>query len=157
MEFELENLDEISKIFAEAEASIISKQTKLDFPKQEEEVAIDYSTYNSNTSHMIYYKGIDSIIRNHINPLLPEKKHRRPIRNMKNLLLNYGVPVKSNGRRGSCGKMADNVRKDMVLQIFVEWVQKDGVAPFNLYTMLYDKNIELGYIKRKITEESEQI
>jgi hypothetical protein len=155
MEFELENLDEISKIFAEAEASIVSKQSKLDFPKPEEEVVIDYSTYNPNTSHSIYYKGIDSIIRDHVNPLLPEKKHRQPIRDMKNLLLNYGNPVKSNGRRGSCGKMADNVTKDMVLQIFVEWVQKDGIAPFNLYTMLYDKNIELGYIKRKITEEIE--
>lgn len=157
MEFELENLDEISKIFAEAEASIISKQSKLDFPKQEEEIITDYSTYNSKTSHMIYYKGIDSLIRDHVNPLLPEKKHRQPIRDMKNLLLNYGVQIKSNGRRGSCGKMADNVTKDMVLQIFIDWVQKDGVAPFNLYTLLYEKNIELGYIKRKVTEELEQV
>lgn len=155
MEFETENFDEISKIFAEAEASITKKQVQIDFPKHESDEIKDYSTYNANTSHMIYYKGIEGLIREHVNPLLPEKKHRIPIREMKNLLLNYGKPVKRNGRRGSCGKMADNVTKNMVFQIFIDWVQNDNVSPFNLYTKLYDKNIELGYIQRKKIEEVE--
>ncbi len=140
--------DELERIFAEAESSATSVQTKIDLDREDWRQKEDLFLENPQEAHTLYYKLINRLLKNHLYPILPKGKARESLLEQKNLLLNEGKRKNSQGIRGSSGQMSRNITKKMVLGIIQEWVISDSVSSYNLYCMLRDKNVELGYISR---------
>lgn len=146
--------EELRKILEAAE-KFATEQTSLPFQDSNLKDEIDKSIQNPKESYNLYYQKINKLLREYLSPLLEGKKnspHRQLIYDEKNLLLNFGKDKNKRGTRGSCGKMATTEQKKMVADLIKNWVLTDGKSSFNLFNILRDKNIELGYRNPKDVE-----
>jgi len=140
--------DDLERIFAEAEGLTSSVQTKIELDREEWRQKEDMFLENPQEAHRLYFKLINRVLKDFLYPILPKSEARVRLLEQKNLLLNEGKKKNSNGIRGSSGQMSKNTTKKMVLEIIQEWVSSDSISSYNLYCMLRDKNIELGYISK---------
>jgi hypothetical protein len=150
---ENEFLGEVRRILEEAE-KLSPKTMNILFEDDELKDIIDKSIQNPDEAYNLYHRRMNKLLRENFYPLMEGKENlpnRQLIYDQKNLLLNFGKDKDNKGIRGSDGKMTTTERMQMVADLILEWVISDGKTPFNLFTKLRDKNIELGYITKKDT------
>ncbi|MEL7832781.1 hypothetical protein [Fodinibius alkaliphilus] len=94
--------------------------------------------------HDIYYKGIQSLLIEHLPSGDYYKEMRDTIYEEKNILLTRGHKLDENGIRGADSRMGYLEDMKMVLSIVAEWITQNG-SPQEIYDKFREKNIELGY------------
>lgn len=135
-------LDIINKANSKGQARLEFEdfKGKEDLDSTDEAVVIDVQ--NPSKSYSLYY-----LIRNLLMNVLPEDENvRNQIYEQKNIFLTRGHRKNESGVRGADGRMGYIEDFQSFLDIIENWMNKSDQNPHTLFTLIYDKNKELGYI-----------
>ncbi len=97
----------------------------------------------------IYYRGIEKLLRKHLQKGPQFAKARSFIREEKNVYLTRGKRLNEKGFRGADSRMTYIEDGQEILKIITNWVIKNGTM-VELYTQLRDLNVKMGYGTRVI-------
>jgi len=94
----------------------------------------------------IYYKGISKLLLKHLPEGKDYKKARDYIYEEKNTYLTRGHRIDEKGIRGADSRMGHIEDAEVILGLITNWIIKKG-SMVNLYSIIRDLNIKLGYGK----------
>jgi hypothetical protein len=92
----------------------------------------------------LYYRGLNSLLRDNLPKGKANEEVRRIVYDEKNILINRGAKKDEKGIRGSDGRMAYLEDLEMAIKIVADWISKKG-SPAELFMAFWDKNEEMNY------------
>ncbi|MCF6332127.1 MAG: hypothetical protein L3J11_02490 [Draconibacterium sp.] len=92
----------------------------------------------------LYYKGLNSLLRENLPKGKENEQVRRIVYDKKNVLINRGAKKDERGIRGSDGRMAYIEDLEFAIKIVSDWISHKGSST-ELFMDFWDKNEELGY------------
>lgn len=140
---------EIEEILSEAnsktgEQLVIDELGAVKSQDELKEFALGHIPDDPEEKYNVYYKGIEKLLKK----FLPEgdkyKSAREVIREEKKIFLTRGKKLNDKGIRGADSRMAYIQDMEEVMSLITKWAFESRNY-FELYSLLRDKNEELGY------------
>jgi len=94
----------------------------------------------------VYYKGVEKLLKKFLKSGEENAEARRIIREEKKIFLTRGKKLNNQGIRGADSRMAYIQDMEDLMNLITKWAFESG-NQFDLYTLIRNKNVELGYHK----------
>jgi len=143
--------NEIEEIFA-ASASTVGEQTvinnlgQISSENELKQFILGNIPDDPEEKYNVYYKGVEKLLRKFLPKGKEHSDARKIIREEKKIFLTRGKKLNSKGIRGADSRMAYIPDMEEIMNMITKWAFENGNT-FDLYKLLRDKNLELGYHK----------
>ncbi|MBO6495626.1 MAG: hypothetical protein JJ978_08675 [Roseivirga sp.] len=146
---EQERRREIEEILSEAnsktgEQLVLDELGSVKSENELKEFALGHIPDDPEEKYNVYYKGIEKLLKRFLPKGEKYKSAREVIREEKKIFLTRGKKLNEKGIRGADSRMAYIQDMEEIMNLITKWAF-DSRNYFELYSLLRDKNEELGY------------
>lgn len=146
---EQERRREIEEILSEAnsktgEQLVLDELGSVKSENELKEFALGHIPDDPEEKYNVYYKGIEKLLKRFLPKGEKYKSAREVIREEKKIFLTRGKKLNQKGIRGADSRMAYIQDMEEIMNLIIKWAF-DSRNYFELYSLLRDKNEELGY------------
>jgi hypothetical protein len=140
---------EIREILHEAnrkttEQLIIDEIGEIKSQNELKDFALGHIPDDPEEKYKIYYKGIEKLLKKFLPDGEKYKETRELIREEKSIFLTRGKKLDKDGIRGADSRMGYIQDMEEIMNVITKWAFESRNY-FELYSILKDKNTELGY------------
>jgi hypothetical protein len=144
-------LREIEEILSVANAKtgeqlVLDELGDLKSQNELKEFALGHIPDDPEQKYDVYYKGVEKLLKKFLPQGDKYKSAREVIREEKKIFLTRGRKLDKKGIRGADSRMGYIEDMEEVMNLITKWAFESRNY-FELYSLLRDKNIQLGYHK----------